>query len=84
VTQKQLSLNIDKALSSQVSESVANEDSVREVARLTCLRLPYSGSWLNVVPCPGLGLGDHPGPEAEAGSEGVQPGQPLLCLPGPQ
>jgi len=56
LTQRQLCFDIDTVLSSQISESVANGGSLREVARLTCLRMPYAGAWLNVVPCPGLGL----------------------------
>ena len=56
VTQKQLRYQIDQVLSSQVVECVANGISVREVARLTCLKLPHAGAWLNVVPSPALGL----------------------------
>ena len=35
---------------------MANGESVREVARLTCLQLPRAGAGLNMVPSPALGL----------------------------
>ena len=53
VTQKGLSLRVDKASHEKLLE---NTTQVEDKARLTSLLLPHCGDWLIVVPVPALGL----------------------------
>ena len=54
--QKFLSLQADLAAAGRLADTTARLGSLREQARLASLSLPYSGTWLNVVPSPALGL----------------------------
>jgi hypothetical protein len=54
--QKFLSLQADLAAAARLSDATARLGSLREQARLASLSLPYSGTWLNVIPSPALGL----------------------------
>ena len=55
VTQKMASFTIDKSNQTLLSNLI-RESGEREIARLASLSLPHAGDWLNVVPCPALGL----------------------------
>ena len=52
-TQKQLCNLVNQAVSNNLQ---AIADSMRDKARLGSVGLPHAGDWLNVVPCPSLGL----------------------------
>ena len=56
VGQKFLSLQVDLAAAARLADDTARLGSLREQARLASLSLPYTGTWLNVVPSPALGL----------------------------
>ena len=55
-SQKEMSLKIDQQNYKQFTEAIAELDNTREKARILSLSLPYAGAWLNVIPCPALGL----------------------------
>ena len=56
VKQKAASLVVDQHNLHLLSETLTREGSVRETARLASLGLAHAGDWLNLVPCPALGL----------------------------
>ena len=56
MTQKDTSFKIDQNNHKLLSNLTRECGSVREVARLASVGLPHAGDWLNVVPCPALGL----------------------------
>ena len=55
-SQKAASLAINLRNLHLLSDFFNREGSTREVARLASLGLRYAGAWLNLVPCPALGL----------------------------
>ena len=52
-SQKELSNRVTKRMRENLLERL---ESVRDKARLNSLTLPHAGDWLQVVPCPALGL----------------------------
>ena len=56
LSQKMLSFKVDNQNLSLLMQQLENGASVREVARLKSLGLPYSGAWLLTPPIPALGL----------------------------
>ena len=56
MTQKDTSFKFDQNNHKLLSNLTRECGSVREVARLASVGLPHAGDWLNVVPCPALGL----------------------------
>ena len=56
LTQKEISLATDLNNHILLTEHYIKEGEQREVARLNCLGLDHAGDWLNVVPCPSMGL----------------------------
>ena len=59
LTQKEMSLSIDMKNLHDFSTSISDSGNIRHKARLGSLGLPNSGSWLNVIPSPTLGLHLH-------------------------
>ena len=57
MTQKMISLEIDKKLKTCLSQSLTEK---RDKARLASLGLEHAGAWLNVIPSPILGLHVRP------------------------
>ena len=55
-TQRDISLRIDTHNTQTFLTQTRDSGSVRDAARLNSLGLPNSGSWLNVIPSPTLGL----------------------------
>ena len=53
ISQRELSSRVDQVVQQQLEESMT---AVTDKARLASLGLPHSGDWLEVVPCPALGL----------------------------
>jgi hypothetical protein len=56
VTQKSVSLKIDRKRHQELTELTNTSGVKRDIARLASLSLPHAGDWLNVRPCPALGL----------------------------
>ena len=56
MTQKEASFKINQNNYKLLSNLTREHGSVREVARLASVGFPHAGDWLNVVPCPALGL----------------------------
>ena len=56
LSQKMVSIKIDRKRLETLSEHISSSGVVRDIARLASLSLPHAGDWLNVRPCPALGL----------------------------
>ena len=56
LAQHAISLAINLHNQTLLSDYFTREGSVRDVARLASLGLRHAGDWLNLVPCPALGL----------------------------
>ena len=75
MTQKMISLEIDKNLKVRLAASLTDK---RDKARLSSLGLPHAGDWLNVIPSPVLGL--HVRPQEFRYSAHLPICWPLPCM----
>ncbi len=60
LSQKVLSGKVERHLHQRLTNRLAAEGGVREVARLASLGLPHAGDWLHVLPSTALGLHMRP------------------------
>ena len=78
VSQKMISLEIDKKLKISLIQSLTEK---RDKARLASLGLPHAGDWLNVIPSPILSL--HVRPQEFRYSVLYRLGAPVYSSTGP-
>ena len=78
MTQKMISLEIDKNMKVRLAQSLTVK---RDMARLASLGLPHAGDWLNVIPSPVLGL--HVRPQEFRYSVLYRLGAPIYPSAGP-
>ena len=78
MTQKMISLEIDKNLKVMLAQSLTDK---RDKARIASLGLQHAGDWLNVIPSPVLGL--HVRPQEFRYSVLYRLGAPIYPSAGP-